>query len=190
MSKEAYALFRAWHDENADTQESQTGLIRNYAAKLPSHVARLALVLHCVEHPQSPISKPLSAKTMAAALTLGAYFQAHALRVFARLGVTAQLQDSVAVRVLAALGRLNGEATLTSLDDASGLPARQRDQALEVLERSGLVERERVADGRAGRPAILVRLTQAGNNSDFSNSWDEKLSEVNEEDDDAGWSDV
>src|SRR5215216_865106 len=88
LSPEAYAQFKAWHDDNRRAQMVSRGLERQWAAKAPIHLARLALVLHLLAWPNVD-KRDLSAKTMQDAITLLEYFRGHLDRVLPALGVTA-----------------------------------------------------------------------------------------------------
>ena len=61
--------------------------IRDWAGKLPGAAARLAGLLHCVEHTATLLSTlTISLSTMQQALALAAFYQAHALAAFDAMG--------------------------------------------------------------------------------------------------------
>jgi hypothetical protein len=88
LSTDAYALFKTWHAENRHAQMVSRGLERQWAAKAPIHLARLALVLHLLAWPNVD-KRDLSADTMHDAITLLEYFRGHLDRVLPAFGVTA-----------------------------------------------------------------------------------------------------
>jgi hypothetical protein len=83
----AFTAFKAWHGDNRRVQMESRGLERQWAAKAPIHVARLALVLHLFSHPRE--DRPLSAETLEAAVELLEYFRAHLDRVLPVFGTSA-----------------------------------------------------------------------------------------------------
>ena len=101
---------------------------------------------------------------MTDALNLVEYYRAHGLRVFQHFGQSAQLQDALAVRVLAALSRLPQPAWTSALHEALGghVPAADLRRALEALQSAGLVRGERVGDGQRGRPGWRWWLVHRG----------------------------
>lgn len=158
LSPEAKAILQAWHVENCKAQEHVHGALRGYYAKLPTQAARLCLILHALSHPADPTAVPVAGATLMAAITLVEYFRAHAHRVFERFGVVAKVQDSAALRLLRAIERLGGEATLTDLHDIH-LRGEARETALKALERAGLITvATEITDGR---PRTIIRRTGA-----------------------------
>jgi uncharacterized protein DUF3987 len=62
------------------------GHIQTWGSKLVGATARIAGLLHLAEHPENGHTRPVTADTMRAALTIGEYFTAHALAVFDAMG--------------------------------------------------------------------------------------------------------
>jgi hypothetical protein len=87
LSPEAYAAFKTWHGDNRRVQLESSGLERQWAAKAPVHLARLALVLHLLAWSHLE-RRPLSASTMEDALTLLEYFREHLARVLPAFGAS------------------------------------------------------------------------------------------------------
>jgi hypothetical protein len=79
---QARALFVEWHDENAMLQEVASPLLRGVYAKLPLQLLRIALVLHCLAHPE-PQADELSVETMEGAIALVEFHRTHAAKVMA-----------------------------------------------------------------------------------------------------------
>ena len=68
--------------------------ITDWAGKLPGATARLAGLLHCVQHPEQSWSQQIDVDTMSQALGLGAIFSSHALKVFNLMGADKSLEGS------------------------------------------------------------------------------------------------
>jgi hypothetical protein len=113
-------------------------------------------------HPNSPVATPVSAETMYQAITLTAYFQQHAIKVFDHFGISAQVQDPLAARIVRAITQCGGTATTSELNEALGghVKADDRDRALGLLESAGIIYRETIPPGeRGGRPGYRFHLT-------------------------------
>jgi hypothetical protein len=108
LAADARQRYIAWTNTNADLQKSITGITRGYYAKLPNQVARLALVLHCLEHPKAPRHVPLSLITMENAITLGEYFREHAHKALAHFGAVTSLSQRLSPAVLRVLDAAEG----------------------------------------------------------------------------------
>jgi hypothetical protein len=141
LSPDAAQAFIDWHDDNARlTMKALSGIAGVYA-KLPNQVARLALVLHCLTHPEDP-RRPLSAETMDGAIDLGEYFRAHAHRVQAKFGLAAPTPIvRLEARIVSALEREGGGASRRRLHALLGghVPAANLTAALESLKQQGIV---------------------------------------------------
>src|SRR5262249_47989666 len=71
----AGTAFRRFHDDNADALARATGLAAGWTAKAPRHLARIALVLHCLTNPDEP-GRDLSEATLDAAVKIVEYHRA------------------------------------------------------------------------------------------------------------------
>lgn len=84
LSPEARTLYIAWYNQNQALIASAPPLAGGFYAKLPSQVARIALILHALWNAEDP--RPmLSAERMADAIELGEFFRAHIGRFLALL---------------------------------------------------------------------------------------------------------
>jgi hypothetical protein len=157
LSPEAKEIFGAYVDTNAKAQEREPFRpLRRYRAKLPRHLARLALVLHCLQHPDGPAAKGLAGETMRAAIELADYFLAHARRTLLEFG-----EGALARRVLGLLAESGGELGLTELYAALGRHVRASELRAvgAFLQAGGLIEAIAVPpDGPRGRPGERWRL--------------------------------
>ncbi|MBV9851644.1 MAG: DUF3987 domain-containing protein [Armatimonadetes bacterium] len=145
--------------------------VRDWASKLAGGVARLAGILHMVEHVGGtcPWTAPISPATVAAAWAIGEYLIPHALAAFGLMGADPRL--ALAKRVLGWIER-TGQTAFTLRDchqahrglteittPADLLPA------LEVLEGRGYVRAEATPHTGSGRkPGPLYRVNPYAQN--------------------------
>jgi hypothetical protein len=183
LAEPAALWYARWVNENAALQEHAKGLLRGYAAKLPNQVARLALVLHCLDNADDPAACLLDARTMEAAIALGEYFRAHAHRTFIHFGESALVEHPLSVRVVRALDgdwvpgtelhrRLGGHAKAEDLRAAVG----------ELLEVGLIVRREVAPDSQGGRPRVEFRRKNP-----YSEETEETELTPDESDEEAVW---
>ncbi len=80
LSDAARAEWVSWFNENGERTSTASGLMAGVAAKLPLQLARLVLILHCVEQYEAPGLTPVAHQTMVAGIDLVEYHwtQAHA----------------------------------------------------------------------------------------------------------------
>jgi hypothetical protein len=89
LARDADAQFRAFRDEiEVSLGEFGTfATIKDWAGKLPGAVARIAGLMHVVEHVErQPIPTVISGRTIQNAIRLGHYFASHATAVFRIMG--------------------------------------------------------------------------------------------------------
>ena len=84
LSPDAFDAFENWHNDNVE-RINAGGNGSGFYAKMPAHVARLALVLHCLKHAQ-PGNCKVSEQTMCDAIELGEFYAHHMRLVRAELG--------------------------------------------------------------------------------------------------------
>lgn len=165
LSAEAKSLWREFYDENAEATENAPGLMRGIRAKADVHLARLALVLHVLEH-DTPEAREISAATLGRAIELLKYHLAHARAVLELLGQAANEPrrgrgSSLRQRLLAALQDRGDWVLASDLAAAIGghITAQVRDAELGRMLDDGLVERTTTVPGKAGgRPGEQWRL--------------------------------
>jgi hypothetical protein len=192
LSPQAYARFKAWHGDNRRAQLASHGLERQWAAKAPIHLARLALVLHLLADPEK--DRDLSSETMAGAIEVLEYFRGHLARVLPTLGtsVTAGTQTRI-LRILRTSNVRTPEGWVTRSDIGGGLrnvsPA-EVTEVLEVLQDAGIVEKG--VQRTATKPIVRWRMipetqrSPGGDDSDYSDySLEEKLPRDDEPTDEA-----
>jgi hypothetical protein len=146
--------FVAWHDANAELVAHSVGLVGGWAAKYPRQVARLALVLHALHHPDEPLV-PVTVEIIDGAITLVEYFRSHLPLILAHLGQSSTATGSAGlVSRVAALLRAAGGAWVSRTALHAGLgrnaPAQTLTEALAQLVEEGVVERRLVPT--EGRP--------------------------------------
>ena len=152
--RESGTVWAHWYNENVDLMHAAPISIRGFYQKLPAHVARLALVLHLLWHPNDP-DQPLSAQTMTHAVALGEFFRVHIHRQSRILGEHAPILDAKPIledriaRVLAEADTPGGWLTRTEIYNRAGRPSRpELTAALKLLH---------------DRNAITIRTTTAPN---------------------------
>ncbi len=165
LSPEAKVLWSDWYDENAEATETAPGLMRGIRAKADVHLARLALVLHVLEH-DAPEGCSVSAATLERAIELLKYHLAHARAVMEHLGQAADEPrrgrgSSLRQRILAALEDHGGWILASELAAAIGghVKAKMRDAELARMLEDGLVESMSTVPGKdGGRSGAQWRL--------------------------------
>jgi hypothetical protein len=175
LSAAAYARFRAWHAENRRAQMGLCGLERQWAAKAPFHLARLALVLHLLAWPHEE-RRELSERTIQDAITLLEYFRDHLARVLPAFGTSATSGTKTRIIRILRTSKTKDEGGWVSRSDISnGLRNVTPDDltaALEALLAAGTVERQ--VRPTPTKPSEWWRLTSeqtrntAGEDSDYS----------------------
>lgn len=156
----ARGIWATWYDGNAEMTAQAVGLAQGVYAKMPNQAARLALILHCLEHPEHPSDEMVSAETMNAAIDLAEYFRSHAHRALTHFGVAAVAPNGgLAHRVLRVLELAEGEVSKDDLYEGLGrkVAASELDRALKELESWGLAERRSNKGEGRGRPRELWR---------------------------------
>ena len=143
LSAAAYAVFKSWHGDNRRAQMESRGLERQWAAKAPIHLARLALVLHLFAYPTE--DRPLAAETMEAAIELLEYFRAHLAPVLPAFGASATAGTKTRItRILRTSKHRDAEGWVRRTDIGEGLRNVTPDDltaALDEMLAAGIVER-------------------------------------------------
>jgi hypothetical protein len=146
LSPAAFAQFKTWHAHNRRVQiESRRGLERQWAAKAPFHLERLALVLHLLAWPHEE-QRTLSTETMRDAIELLEYFRDHLVRVLPAFGtrVTGGIKSRI-LRILRTSKTRTDEGWVTRSDLSNGLRTVTPDEltgALNELLLAKIVERD------------------------------------------------
>ena len=94
LSRGAYKIFTSWYDENRNSILESQGMMQGVYAKMPLQLARITLILHCLEHPDSSDSRKVTAKAMAAAIDLVEYFRGQAGLALMMIGVGSKYRGS------------------------------------------------------------------------------------------------
>jgi len=166
LSNTARARWVAWYNENIALTAEASGLTQGIYAKLPNQLARLALILHCLAHPDNP-GIALDDGTMADAIELVEYFRQHAHRVLVHFGALSPARlAGLDGRVIRILDQADGWVDRTALHRRLGghVAAQALSAALSRLESEGLAERRSVPT--EGRPAEQWRAVARGNEED------------------------
>jgi len=144
--------------------------VRDWAGKLPGLAARLAGLLHVMEHLTEAPARSLSGQTMEAALNLAGALVGHALAAFGLMG--ADPDQEAAKKILAWLKR-EGVDRFTARDGHRAVrgsypKAEQVRRGLDILEERAFIWQdaapEKRGPGRAPSPTYMVnpRLWESG----------------------------
>ena len=140
--------------------------IPDWAGKLPGAAARLAGLLHCVEHPQQTWSEQISLETMRQALGLAAVFARHALKVFDLMGADKSLEGARKVWRWIERGRFQSFKKNDIYNALKGSFPRVADiePCLDVLEERNYIYCYK--EKKVGRPTITYTV-----HPDFTKEW-------------------
>ena len=132
--------------------------IMDWSGKLPGATARLAGLLHCVQHPEQPWSQQIDIDTMSQALGLGAIFSSHALKVFNLMGADKSLEGSRKVWRWIERGGFKSFSKRDCYNSLKGSFPRVADieAPLDVLEERSYVASTKEQTG--GRPTVTYRV--------------------------------
>jgi replicative DNA helicase len=140
---DAYAAFRRfgeWLEPKLSPEGGDLAGIGDWAGKLHGHVARIAALLHLVEHDRAALERAISESTIKAAASIGYWAIPHALAAYGMLGVHRDMSDGQ--RLLKWLRR-QGRTHVTVRDAQQNLkPAFTAESvraAFDVLEEHGWV---------------------------------------------------
>lgn len=167
LSTPATTLWVPWYNHNVELVEDAVGLIAGVYAKLPNQAARIALILHCLSHPDSPSAVPIDEHTMGAALVLAEYFRRHAIKTMPHFGIAAIAPSGGlaerALRVLQQAAPNWMDRTQLHIQLGGHVTANDLDQALSDLKKMGLADSRTVSAGPAGgRPSEQWRAKPIG----------------------------
>jgi hypothetical protein len=158
----AAAAWEEWFNGNLDQHHLSSVTIAGFYRKLPSHLARIALVLHALWQANGP-TVPLSEETMRRAIAIVEYLRVHEHRAGTVLGRRSHLRNAETAfqervyRTLATLADRGGQVPRSRLLAALGKPAAKSfDELIAVMERLGHITIETTPTG--GRPATSYRL--------------------------------
>ncbi|MBC8460530.1 MAG: DUF3987 domain-containing protein [Deltaproteobacteria bacterium] len=132
--------------------------IMDWAGKLPGAAARLAGLLHCVQHPEQPWSGQIELETMQQGLGLASIFSSHALKVFDLMGADKSLEGSRKVWRWIERGRFRSFKKRDCYNALKGSFPRVADiePPLDVLEERNYVTSTKEKTG--GRPTVTYRV--------------------------------
>jgi len=109
LSTESKRVWVNWFNENTRITESLEGAGRGLSSKLPRQLARITLILHCMEE---VYASQVSAATMRAAIEIVEYHREHGLRV---LGAVSKIVEAgLKARIVRALSDSKCEVSSVS----------------------------------------------------------------------------
>ncbi len=140
--------------------------ITDWSGKLPGATARLAGLLHCVQHQEQPWSQQIDIDTMKQALGLGAIFSSHALKVFNLMGCDKSLEGARKVWRWIERGRFKSFKKNDIYNALKGSFPRVADiePCLDVLEERNYIASYK--EKKVGRPTITYTV-----HPDFTKGW-------------------
>jgi hypothetical protein len=161
LSAGAKATFVAWFDENAALIANADGLAAGFYSKLPAHVARFALILHALWHPDDP-RVMLDSARMQDAIELGEFFRAHIGRFLAQLNAaTPPGSAGLDARIVRRLGISNDAACWVDravlYRGLGNVPSEVLTTALDRLEAAGVIERRTISG--TTKPTTQYRIS-------------------------------
>ncbi len=141
LGPEAAALFRAFRIEHHARMSGDLASMPEWADKWPGAVARIAGVLHCIEH---GATGEISEGAIKAAIEIGHYLLAHARAAFGLASASSTEQDAES---LVAWVKRSEKGAFSLRDVARGGPKalrekKRREAALEFLFEQGAITRE------------------------------------------------
>ncbi len=147
LDGDALEIWRQYHDriEHAQAPDGELSHMRDFASKLPGAVARLAAILHLMQHGANPPAD-IAPETTAAAWALGMFFLEHTKAAFAEMGAGGDM--GLARRVFGWICRNRPERfTIGRLFDdlRKGAGLDRSDDllpAIEILEDRNIIRRE------------------------------------------------
>ena len=149
MSQEADDLMAAfeWELEPQLRPDQELEPIADWASKLAGHAARLAGIIHAVEHRDAPAGTPVSASTVQRAITICRALIPHAYRVLTH-EASPERPDAAAERLLEWCKRTAAKSfTRRQVQQGlrRGMPPEKLDQAITTLIETGWI-RQRLPD--------------------------------------------
>lgn len=147
MTPQAHALFVTYCNENAATLRTATGLSAGWIAKAPSHLARIALVMHALSE-RDP-RETLTVSTLDSAIQVTEYFRSHFIRCLPLMGATGTGEPAGDIpRIRRYLLESGGSwVPRSELMQKTRLSASRMTDSLTELERRGEAVRNRVKTG-------------------------------------------
>jgi len=170
LSHTARARYVRWYDENGASMLGAHGVAAGIVSKLPLQLARIALILHCMTHPDEPTRTPVADETMADAIEIVEYYRANAQAIVPAFGAmpatgSAGLMDRIERFLIEQ--RVTGWTGRTAIRDHLGRNVSSDDitSALVELKSEGRTDtRIRPSDGgKGGRPSEEWRAITGDN---------------------------
>jgi hypothetical protein len=166
LTTEAHDRWASWYDGHTDQTFVAPLLISGFYRKLPSHLARIALVLHALWNVNDP-TIPLDVTTMERAVEVAEYIRRHIHRTAMLLDHWDPIRDPItalAERIIQAIAKTpdpDGWIDRTAILAATGRPRTALfSRIVNDLVQTGILETTTHRTGNRGRPSTLYRLTR------------------------------
>lgn len=164
LTTSARDRWAAWYDGHTDQTFVASLLIGGFYRKLPSHLARIALILHALWNVNDP-TRPLDADTIARAIDVAEYIRRHIHRTAMLLDEWESIRDpdtALAERIVQAIAKTpdpEGWTDRTAILIATGRPKPALfTRIVNGLVKSGILETTTHRTGTRGRPTTRYRL--------------------------------
>lgn len=164
-SAAARDVWAAWYNDNVDRLRAVPIPVQGFYRKLPAHVARIAIVLHALAHPDDP-GVPLSGETMTHATRIAECFRGHIHRCLVLLGEPGRIPPSRpslaqrALRLLSEADTVDRWLSRTVLYARLGRPDRDElTAAFRSLADRNLVVTRRILPSGSRKPVEQWRAT-------------------------------
>jgi hypothetical protein len=93
LSPAAYAAWKTWYDDNQHLTGELSGIAAGWAAKAPTHLARIVLLLHLLSDPGNHAGR-VDLVTLQHGIAIVEYLRAHLTRVLPVFGATPPTRGS------------------------------------------------------------------------------------------------
>jgi hypothetical protein len=177
LDKQAFSMFRTWHDRQQKELARTEGAYNSALAKLTGTAPRIAFVLHMFSNPDAvEVGREVGIEAMQAGIGIAEWFGNEAARLYqsSELSVDDRLASEV-VELLQSFGPLTARDMQQRKRILKDQPASQFEELLISLVTAGVLKR--TVDGKTGgRPAVLYSLGSRpesqpnARNSDFRDS--------------------
>ena len=96
LTTDAQELWDGFYNDNETEMKlgGQMESIKDWGSKLPGAVARISGLLHFAEHGQQAVNKSISVGIVGDSVTIGQYFQKHALATFGLMGENPEIESA------------------------------------------------------------------------------------------------
>jgi hypothetical protein len=147
LSPEAYAAWKGWYNDNQRLTAELSGIAAGWAAKAPTHLARIVLLLHLLGDPDNHAGR-VDVVTLQHGIAIVEYLRAHLKRVLPVFGALPPTHGSGLPLRIERILRLAAPEWVSRTDISDRLGGHEEAAAIQAalteLADSGLVEKQLV----------------------------------------------